>query len=99
MALANSASLHYGRLGLNIAFVTGDLAKAADAIVDGITPGPAKQPRSTIPAVAALWACYALGAAAGALAQATLHPFLLPRAWCLPLLPPARLLPLSLLLP
>ncbi len=90
MALANSASLHYGHLGLNIAFVTGDLAKAADATVDRAAPGPAGQPRSTIPAVAALWTCYALGAAAGTLAQADLG---------LPLLPPAALLPLSLLLP
>lgn len=98
MALANSASLHYGRLGLNIAFVTGDLAKAADATVDAVAPGPA-QPRSTIPTVAALWACYALGATAGTVAQTTLQPPLLPQAWCLPLLPPALLLPLSLLLP
>ena len=98
MALANSASQHYGRLALNIAFVTGDLGKAADAAVDALTPGPT-QPPSTIPSVAALWACYALGATAGGLAQATLHPPLLPPAWCLPLLPPALLLPLSLLLP
>ena len=98
MALANSASLHYGRLGLNIAFITGDLAKAADATADAVAPGPA-QPRSTIATVAALWACYALGAVAGTLAQATLHSPLLPQAWCLPLLPPTLLLPLSLLLP
>ena len=98
MALANSASLHYGRLGLNIAFITGDLAKAADATVDATAPEPA-QPRSTIPTVAALWACYALGATAGTVAQTTLQPPLLPQAWCLPLLPPALLLPLSLLLP
>ena len=90
MALANSASLHYGRLGLNIAFVTGNLAKAADAAADKVAPGPAGQPPSTIPAVAALWTCYALGAAAGTLAQTALR---------LPLLPPAALLPLSLLLP
>lgn len=90
MALANSASQHYGRLGLNIAFVTGDLAKAADAAADKVTPGPAAQPRSTLPTVAALWCCYILGAAAGTLAQANLR---------LPLLPPAALLPLSLLLP
>lgn len=90
MALANSASQHYGRLGLNIAFVTGDLAKVADAAADRIAPGPPAQPHSTIPAVAALWVCYVLGAAAGTLAQANLR---------LPLLPPAVLLPLSLLLP
>ena len=90
MALANSASQHYGRLGLNIAFITGNLAKIADAAVDKVAPGPPDQPRSTIPAVAALWACYVLGAAAGTLAQTNLR---------LPLLPPAALLPLSLLLP
>ncbi len=90
MALANSASQHYGRLGLNITFVTGDLAKAADATVDKVAPGQPEQPRSTLPAVAALWTCYALGAVAGTLAQGGLR---------LPLLPPAALLPLSLLLP
>jgi uncharacterized membrane protein YoaK (UPF0700 family) len=91
-ALANSASLHYGKLGLNIAFVTGDLAKAADATADAVAPGPT-QPRSTIPTVAALWAYYALGATAGTVAQTTLQPPLLPQAWCVPLLPLSLLLP------
>ena len=87
----NAASPRARALSLNTSFISGNLQKFADALVQRMRSGRSEAgPHTPLTVIPMLVCCYVAGASAGALASSHL-PY--------PLLPAAGLLALSLLLP
>ena len=87
----NAAFTRFGGQSINTSFVSGDLQKLAQAIARRLTgKGGEEGDQAVLVIVPSLWLAYVAGAAAGVLCQHGL---------ALPLLVPAVMLPLVLLLP
>ncbi|MFZ4777793.1 MAG: YoaK family protein [Terrimicrobiaceae bacterium] len=85
MGIQNAMATHFGGLTLNTVFLTGDLQKLIQSLIDMLTGKPAPGHSGII---ALLWLCYLSGAALGAAAHSWLS---------MPLLLAPLLLPLVLI--
>lgn len=85
MGIQNAMATHFGGLTLNTVFLTGDLQKLIQSLIDRLTGKPAADHSGII---ALLWLCYLFGAALGATAHSWLS---------MPLLLAPLLLPLVLI--
>jgi uncharacterized membrane protein YoaK (UPF0700 family) len=88
MGAQNAATTRFGQATINTVFITGDLQKLFEAVLDWLWPGKGRQTPPDFVILALVWVEYFLGALAGAAAH-----FLI----AYPLLVPAVLLPLVLL--
>ena len=87
----NAVFTRFGGQSINTSFVSGDLQKLSQALAKWITRAPLEDgDRIVLVTVPSLWSTYVAGAAAGVLCE---------RGLALPLLVPAVMLPLVLLLP
>ena len=91
LAGQNAAFTHFSGQGINTSFISGDLQKLAQAVARRIAGKEGKDgDQAVLVIVPSLWLAYVAGAAGGVLCQHGL---------ARPLLVPAVMLPLVLLLP